>query len=1070
MKNYITSHQSKLLRYKSHADFLNKCLTEGIVPNGFKLQWEPQIDMDLETREKCAKVKKDASLRLITLTEKAITSKIIELQSNNVDIHNENSNHLQRSLYERKQNKLQKARMLNFDIRDINNSLDDFIVKNVAGDGNCFYRCIALDIYGSVEKHACIRDKIVDHMHNNTNLYSVYIDEDINIHITNQSHKDGRMSSWATEAEIYAAATVYSAVVQIYNVTNGVTQILNFEPVTKSTKIKRYFFLKMEHGHFDSLRVKSKQKVSHDRIEDTSQFDWFDMEQLPEKPHVKTVSHDEMVRIPKPSEVEHACFKDKKKVINKDNPHKDTDRDLVTKDQFSTIINLSSRDLTFNEKEILSKGLKFIPTTNKYDITKLQSDLCEWERRMRLKEYFHDKQNDQEKDNIKPWMKKKSRFTPTPGREKSLDTYIDAVKREILYGLKDRVQSNISDKESKALQSLLNDSSIIIRPADKGSGVVVVNTEDYIKNLEKEMNECDSYEKNNGKCKHEASRAVKKVANKLYRDGLIDQELKDYLIPKHPQEAKLKGNPKIHKNNNPYRTIVNGIRTATENMAEVAEKELNEFVETTPSYIKDTTDFLTKLQEIPNEIPENTMLFCFDVIKLYPSIPKQKGLEACREALDTRTDKTIPSKAIEEMITTVLDNNIITFNGTEYKQRKGVAIGSKLGRNFACAYMRKWDEELMKNEFIPIFYKRYIDDGFGFWTHGLEKLNEFLMFANQIDESIQVEMRVGGKEIEFLDTIVKIEDRKVITSLYTKPSDKHMYLNYKSSHPRKTKEAIPYSQAIRLKRICSKDTDYQVHKKKLKHYLRRRGYSGKIIDRQFDRADKLDRDTLLKPSEDKKKNMKRVPLVLTYSKKLPRIHDIVKKHLPLLHESNRMKEVFNEMPIVAYRRDKNIADILVHEKTNRTMTREVNPVERCTKKCVVCDMLTRGLHNRGGVSGVTISKRQTCEACNVIYGINCIQCGKIVYVGETSRSLKERLKEHEADTRHHRSKPVAEHFNSGQHSVEDMGVCVLQNIRDNSDYYRKIKELNWIQLLKTEVPNGLNTKAASDLVWQNYRR
>ncbi|KAH3786827.1 hypothetical protein DPMN_164939 [Dreissena polymorpha] len=40
---------------------------------------------------------------------------------------------------------------------------------------------------------------------------------------------------------------------------------------------------------------------------------------------------------------------------------------------------------------------------------------------------------------------------------------------------------------------------------------------------------------------------------------------------------------------------------------------------------------------------------------------------------------------------------------------------------------------------------------------------------------------------------------------------------------------------------------------------------------------------------------------------------------------------------------------------------------------------------------------------------------------DTSRSLKERLKEHEADTRHHRSKPVAEHFNSGQHSVEDMG-------------------------------------------------
>ncbi|KAH3695923.1 hypothetical protein DPMN_083382 [Dreissena polymorpha] len=89
----------------------------------------------------------------------------------------------------------------------------------------------------------------------------------------------------------------------------------------------------------------------------------------------------------------------------------------------------------------------------------------------------------------------------------------------------------------------------------------------------------------------------------------------------------------------------------------------------------------------------------------------------------------------------------------------------------------------------------------------------------------------------------------------------------------------------------------------------------------------------------------------------------------------------------------------------------------------------------------------------------------MVYVGETSRSLTERLKEHEADTRHHRSNPVAEHFNSREHGVEDMGVCVLQTITDNSDYYRKIKELNWIQILKTEAPKGLNTKADSDLVW-----
>ena len=81
------------------------------------------------------------------------------------------------------------------------------------------------------------------------------------------------------------------------------------------------------------------------------------------------------------------------------------------------------------------------------------------------------------------------------------------------------------------------------------------------------------------------------------------------------------------------RTIVNGIGTATENMAGVAERELNEFVENTPSYVRDTTDFLNRLKEIPEPLPEGAFMFCFDVVKLYPSIPRQKGLSACEDAL-----------------------------------------------------------------------------------------------------------------------------------------------------------------------------------------------------------------------------------------------------------------------------------------------------------------------------------------------------------------------------------------------------------------------------------------------------
>ena len=74
-------------------------------------------------------------------------------------------------------------------------------------------------------------------------------------------------------------------------------------------------------------------------------------------------------------------------------------------------------------------------------------------------------------------------------------------------------------------------------------------------------------------------------------------------MPKLPKPGRLKGNPNLHKERKPLRTIVNGIGTPTEKMAEIAEFQLNEYVEQTPSYIKDTTDFLRKLDEIKMKLP-----------------------------------------------------------------------------------------------------------------------------------------------------------------------------------------------------------------------------------------------------------------------------------------------------------------------------------------------------------------------------------------------------------------------------------------------------------------------------------
>ena len=112
----------------------------------------------------------------------------------------------------------------------------------------------------------------------------------------------------------------------------------------------------------------------------------------------------------------------------------------------------------------------------------------------------------------------------------------------------------------------------------------------------------------------------------------------------------MKGNPNLPKSGTPFRTIVSGINTPTEKLAEVAEDELKEYALGCQSYIRDTTYFMNKLKEIDEPIPEGALLFCFDVCKLYPSIPKEEGIAACREALETRTAPLILTEYLLEMI------------------------------------------------------------------------------------------------------------------------------------------------------------------------------------------------------------------------------------------------------------------------------------------------------------------------------------------------------------------------------------------------------------------------------------
>ena len=72
--------------------------------------------------------------------------------------------------------------------------------------------------------------------------------------------------------------------------------------------------------------------------------------------------------------------------------------------------------------------------------------------------------------------------------------------------------------------------------------------------------------------------------------------------------------------------------------------------------------------------------------------------------------------------------------------------------------------------------------------------------------------------------------------LFVKPTDTHHFLDPRYSHPYQCKKGIPYSQALRLNRICSDNESFDKHCSDLEGWFKERGYNGKMIRKQISRA------------------------------------------------------------------------------------------------------------------------------------------------------------------------------------------------------------------------------------------
>ena len=210
----------------------------------------------------------------------------------------------------------------------------------------------------------------------------------------------------------------------------------------------------------------------------------------------------------------------------------------------------------------------------------------------------------------------------------------------------------------------------------------------------------------------------------------------------------------------------------------------------------------------------------------------------------------------------------------------------------------------------------------------------------------------------------------------------------------------------------------------------------------------------------KKDTVSRVPFVLTYHPANQEIVKVVRDNFSLLQADHDTKQIFTEPPLISYRKDRSLRQMLVKsqlptapEPVLSTANIGTSPCRR--PRCKTCKVLSSSTKIDGPRSSWEVKGSFTCTTTDCIYAIRCKLCSQL-YIGETKRRLADRMAEHlRSITLNLPGLPVATHFNLPNHTTAHFEACVLFS-GFHSHEVRKEQEERLIHRIGCLHPNGMN--------------
>ena len=717
------------------------------------------------------------------------------------------------------------------------------------------------------------------------------------------------------------------------------------------------------------------------------------------------------------------------------------------------LINLSSHfKPTPAQCSLLVRGLSFVPTLNiaAGGRQNLCLEISNYHRRVKLATYFEDR----EPVNIaeRPRFFPKSHWTP---KDNQLPAVIPALVAEDLRALNslpslNAEPPNLTSEEVVALRQLRADPQLVIKPADKGSAVVIMDRAHYVSEAERQLNMPEYYRTLDEPMYTTTALEIDRILVCLVRLGYLAPKQRLYLMGEgEPQPRKFYLLPKIHKDPAswpvPYqipagRPIVSDCGSETYGISEYIDSFLNPLSIQHPSYVKDTYDFIAKVRAA--RLNENDLLFSMDVDSLYTNIEAPEGLRAVRQMFTLNQAVDRPDEYIMQLLEIALTKNDFGFNGKHYLQLNGVAMGKKFAPAYADIYMAMWEATVLpKCPLKPTHYLRYLDDIWGVWPHSREDFSAFVNILNSHHNSIKVKYVLSDSSMDFLDTTtfkgVDFPTSHCLdVKVFFKETDTHALLHRDSYHPKHTFPGVVKSQLLRFHRICTQHSDFLEAKQTLFQVLVQRGYPRSLlrrVSRTFQEVTQRE-DTLT------------IPLVTTFGRRNLLLNRRLKTNLATHLRGSGTLE--GATLISAYKKNRSLGEFLVSSGL-----KPLNPTPRPqhTHFSPLTAIHARALNARLPVASLPLS------TCNAVYVITCSACG-LRYVGETSHALQQRLAQHLYNISNHRclDTHLVPHFL--RHGAESLNMSGLEHNPEWTRRQRQAGERKWIWRLSSLYPGGLNAR------------